>query len=59
MNYKLRKEEYAPASTFLATSFLSDRADLSNRFIEFTTDYAAGFQKKLQKVDTLEQPYRL
>jgi hypothetical protein len=59
MNYKLRKEEYLPAGTFLATSFLRDRLELSSRFIEFTPDYEARYQKQLQKVDALEQPYKM
>lgn len=56
---KLKKEEYVPAGTFLLASFLRDRTALSTRFIEFTTDYEAGFQKQLQKVDALEQPYKM
>jgi hypothetical protein len=59
MNYRLRKEEYVPAGTFLATSFLRDRVDLSSRFSEFTPDYTIAFEKQLQKVDALEQPYKM
>lgn len=55
----LRKEECVPVGTFLKESFLRDRAELATRFSEFTADYATAFANQLQKVNTLEQPYKL
>jgi hypothetical protein len=59
MNKRLRKEEYLPAATFLKESFERDRVDLVKRFSEFTPEYAVAFNSQVDKVDTLEAPYKL
>lgn len=53
--FTLKAEEYVPAATFLKTSFVRDREELSSRFSEFTPDYLAGFEAQLTKVTGLEQ----
>lgn len=57
--FTLKVEEYVPAATFLKTSFVRDREELSSRFSEFTPDYLAGFETQLAKVTGLEQTLTL
>jgi hypothetical protein len=52
---KMRIEEYVPAGQFLMVSFVRDRAELANRFSEFTPEYLTGFSDQLTKVKKLEQ----
>lgn len=57
--FTLKAEEYVPAATFLKTSFVRDREELSSRFSEFTPNYLAGFEAQLAKVTSLEQALTL
>lgn len=52
---KLKIEEYVPAASFLKTSFVRDRAELSGRFSEFTVGYETEFVNQLLVVKNLEQ----
>lgn len=59
MSRKIRIEEYVPAATFVLASFVRDRAELESRFSEFTTDFQAEFEQKLEEIKQLEQALKL